>query len=158
MEDGDDVHALVSGPGRGFSAPRRILSPRILAEEGRRETPPRPATCVLIFRVECCCLLALQERERVGKTKQKILWRCVSFVCALFFSDVRPIYDLKKKEEKAVVGNGNLPCVNKEKLELSLFSCYDRRLGRCPAPFFCFLVSFPSLFSFSLFPRGGKGG
>lgn len=81
--------ALLSGAGRFF--PPKLQ--RISGEGGKKQIPLYPATCVLSFRVECCCLLALQERERV----KKILWRCVSFVCALFFSDVRPIYE---KEEK----------------------------------------------------------
>lgn len=64
----------------------------------------------------------------------------------------------KKSREKTVVESGNPPPVNKEKLELLLFSCYDRRLGRCPRPsLFLFLFYFLLSFFLSVFPRGGKG-
>lgn len=76
-------------------------------------------TCVLSFRVECCCSLALQEREL---KKIIILWRCVSFVCALFFSDVRPIYEKKKiKKKENCGGNGIPPRVNKENSSCRFF-------------------------------------
>lgn len=63
-------------------------------EVGREsESHSSPAACVPSFQAECCCLLALQER-----VQKIILWRCVSFVCALFSSDVCPIH--KKGEKK----------------------------------------------------------
>lgn len=57
----------------------------------------------------------------------------------------------------------NPPSVNTEKLKLSLFSCYDRRLSRCPPPFFFVFVLFPSFFlSFFVFSswreKGGRRG
>lgn len=69
----DDVHrSCYQGPRGSVCLFSRILTEdfrrrRRRRREGEGEIPTlHPATCVLSFRVECCCLLALQERERVG--------------------------------------------------------------------------------------------
>lgn len=106
-----------------------------------------------------------------GERKKKILWRCVSFVCALFFSDVRPIYEKewKKSLERKKKTKKKKPVVGK--MEKSSFCKYGKTQvvaffmlwsapQQVPAPLFfcfCFISFFLSLF-FCFFPRGGKRG
>lgn len=59
----------------------------------KKQIPLYPATCVLIFRVECCCLLALQERERVLKNTVEV---CILRMCIIF--QRRTSYTKKKKK------------------------------------------------------------
>lgn len=101
-----------------------------------------------------------------GKSSKTILWRCVSFVRALFFSVlyaketgvcVCVCEESLKFREKERTG-GNPPCVNKENLSCCFFFMLWLVPGRCPAPS-PIIFFFNFLFSLSLlFPRGEKRG
>lgn len=120
----------------------------------KKQIPLYPAPCVLSFRVECCCLLALQERERVKKKYCGGVYP--SYVH--YFSATYVLYTKKKKKKSLKKrancgGNGNPPSVNKENSSCRFFHVLIGAAAGAP-----FFVLFPSL-SFSLvFPRGGKGG
>lgn len=81
------------------------------AVRGGKEAIPTPpfATCVLSFRVECCCLLALQERERVKKKKY-----CGGVYPSYvhYFSATYVLYTKKKKKKslkkEKTGGNGKI--------------------------------------------------
>lgn len=67
------------------------------AVRGGKEAIPTPpfATCVLSFRVECCCLLALQERERVKK--KNTVEVCILRMCIIFQRRTSYIRKRRKK-------------------------------------------------------------
>lgn len=108
-----------------------------------------PAARVLSFPVECCCLLALQEKVK----RKTLLWRCVSLVCALFSR--RPTSYLWKETTVFLrrERNGKNPPVHKENSSCRfLFSCNDQRLGRCPLLFLFFFSSLLVFFFFFVSP------
>lgn len=149
--------ALLSGAGPFFSPNPSETSEDFGGGREKKQIPLYPATCVLSFRVKCCCLLALQERERVKK--KNTVEVCILRMCIIFQRRTSCIRKSRKRVLKKgeTGGNGNPPSVNKENSSCRFFSCYDRRLGRCP-PLFCFcFISFSLSFSL-FFPRGGKGG
>lgn len=114
--------ALLSDAGPYFFPPRRLLlrPQRILTTVGgESKSHSYPATCVLSFRVECCCLLALQEKKYCGGVYPSY----VHYFPATYVLLRKSRKKVFKKMRENCGGNGNPPPVNKEDSSCRFFSC-----------------------------------